>query len=78
MKEDKDVAVAEVKEDIVDVDQVVAVVVGVATASLTSFATTVGFKDMCTVIVGLPTVVKKAIHSTMTHLHRTKLIAVPH
>lgn len=68
---------AEVEEDIVDVDQVVAVVVEVATTSLTPFATTMEFKDMCTVTVVLPEVVKKAIHSITTYLHMTKSITVP-
>ena len=77
VKEAKDVVVAEEGEDIADTDQVVAVVVGVAAASLPSFATTVGFKDMCTVTVRLPTVVKKVSHSIMTHIYRTKSIAAP-
>ena len=72
VKEAKDMAVVAEEEDVVGADQVVVVVVGVAVAFLTSFDITVGFKDMYTVIVGLPAVVKKASHSTMTHLHRMK------
>ena len=79
VKEVKDVAVVaeEEEEDMVDADQVVAVVVGVVAASLTLFAITMGFKDMCTVIIGLRAMVKKASHLTMTHFHRTKSIAAP-